>query len=86
MVDNKCGTATEELKLWIIEFDIIGSNNKGCAVVKANNPHQAEILLRTEGISNGNPGKYCITRIAEIIPSPEAMLICEQWAHPVDDY
>ena len=34
----------------------------------------------------GNPKKYSITRIAEIIPSPEAMLICEQWAHPVDDY
>ena len=27
MVDNKCGTATEELKLWIIEFDIPISNN-----------------------------------------------------------
>lgn len=34
MVDNKCETTTE-LKLWIIEFDIISSNNKGCAVVKA---------------------------------------------------
>lgn len=86
MVDNKCGTTTEELKLWIIEFDIIGSNNKGCAVVKASNPKQAEILLVTQGISNGNPKKYSITHIVEIIPSPEAMLICEQWAHPVDDY
>ena len=86
MVDNKCGTATGELKLWIIEFDIPIDNNKGCAVVKAKDPLQADILLRTEGISNGSPQKYCITRIAEIIPSPEAMLICEQWAHPVDDY
>ena len=29
MIDNKCGTATEELKLWIIEFDIPVSKNKG---------------------------------------------------------
>lgn len=69
--------ACKEKKLWIVEFSIKDVGN-GCAVVKANNPKQAEVLLKTEGTLNGSPHLYRITRIEEIIPSPDSMLICEQ--------
>lgn len=72
-------TACKEMKLWIIEFSIKNTGN-GCAVVKANNPKQAEVLLKTQGIFNGTSYLYKITRIEEIIPSPDSMLICEQLA------
>lgn len=71
-------------KLWIVEFSIKDAGN-GCAVVKANNPKQAEILLKTQGTFNGSPHLYNITRIEEIIPSPDSMLICEQLATNVKD-
>ena len=69
----------KEMKLWIIEFSIKDIGN-GCAVVKATNPKQAEILLKAQGTYNGTPHLYSITRIEEIIPSPDSMLICEQIA------
>ncbi len=74
-------------KLWIIEFSINNLENiiKGCAVVKANNPKTAEFLLKSEGIYNGTPHSYKITRIEEIIPSPDSMLIAEQIAASGDN-
>lgn len=71
--------ACKEMRLWIIEFSIKGIGN-GCAVAKAGNPKQAEILLKTQGMYNGQSYLYDITRIEEIIPSPDSMLICEQLA------
>lgn len=69
------------LKLWIIEFDVMESGynvTNGCAVVKASNPNEATNILTHDGVYNSNPRRYAITRVAEIIPSPEAMLLCEQ--------
>lgn len=76
--------ATKEMKLWIIEFNIRNRGN-GCAVIKAANPKQAETLLKTQGMFNGLSYLYSITRIEEIIPSPDSMLICEQLATNVKD-
>lgn len=76
--------ACKEMKLWIVEFSIKDVGN-GCAVVKANNPKQAETLLKTQGTFNGLPHLYNITRIEEIVPSPDSMLICEQLATNVKD-
>lgn len=66
-----------KLSLWIIEF-LINNTYTGCAVVKASNPKEAESLLKKDGIFNGSPNMYKITRIEEINESPETMLICEQ--------
>ena len=81
---NTKGVAYKEMKLWIVEFNIKDIGN-GCAVIKANNPKQAEVLLKTQGTFNGSPHLYSITRIEEIIPSPDSMLICEQLATNVRD-
>ena len=83
MVNTK-EAACKEMRLWIVEFNIKDIGN-GCAVIKANNPKQAEVLLKTQGTFNGSPHLYSITRIEEIIPSPDSMLICEQLATNVRD-
>ena len=72
--DKELGKGTQ--RLWVIEFDIF--KNKGCAVVKAENSRKAELLLKAEGNYNGQPYKYEITRIEEILPSPSDMLLAEQ--------
>ena len=82
-VDTKEVTC-KEMRLWIVEFSIKDVGN-GCAVVKADNPKQAEVLLKTQGTFNGLPHLYSITRIEEIIPPPDSMLICEQLATNVRD-
>lgn len=69
--------STKEQKLWIIEFKV-RNIGKGCAVVKANNPKKAEDILKSEGIYNGMKTLYVITRIEEIIPSLNSMLLAEQ--------
>lgn len=84
MVNTK-EAACKEMRLWIVEFNIKDISN-GCAVIKADNPKQAEVLLKTQGTFNGSPHLYSITRIEEIIPSPDSMLICEQLATNVRDF
>lgn len=69
----------KEQRLWVIEFNV-RNMDKGCAVIKAYSPKEAERLLRSEGILNGTPSLYDITRIEEIVPSPDSMLIAEQIA------
>lgn len=82
-VDTKVAIC-KEMRLWIVEFSIKDIGN-GCAVVKADNPKQAEVLLKTQGTFNGLSHLYNISRIEEIIPSPDSMLICEQLATNVKD-
>ena len=72
--NNELGKSTQ--RLWVIEFNIF--KNKGCAVVKAENSKKAELILKAEGSYNGQPNKYEITRIEEILPSPSDMLLAEQ--------
>ena len=69
--------AVKEQKLWIVEFRVKNIGN-GCAVVKASNPKEAETLLKSEGTFNGMPYLYEISRIEEIVSSPDSMLIAEQ--------
>ena len=76
--DTKC-TETITQKLWIVEFEI-SNTTKGCAVVKSPNAKGAEVLVKTQGAYNGTPSMYKITRIEEIVMSPDSMLICEQIA------
>lgn len=64
-------------RLWAVDFDV-KDVGKGCAVIKADNPDAAVQILKTEGIYNGTPYVYKVTRVEEIIPSPEEMLISEQ--------
>ena len=78
VIDKKKLTCKEQ-KLWIIEFRVKNIGN-GCAVVKAFNPKEAETLLKSEGTFNGMNSLYVITRIEEIVPSPDSMLIAEQIA------
>lgn len=77
-VDTACAIVKEQ-KLWIIEYRVKYVGN-GCAVVKATNPKESETLLRSEGTFNGMPYLYEISRIEEIVPSPDSMLIAEQLA------
>ena len=72
--DNELGKGTQ--RLWIIQFYVF--KNKGCAVVKAENSKKAELLLKAEGSYNGQPNSYEITRIEEILPSPNNMVLAEQ--------
>lgn len=69
--------AAKEQKLWIAEFNI-KNIGKGCAVIKARNPKEAEALLKADGSFNGTPFMYDIIRIEEIVSSPDSMLIAEQ--------
>lgn len=70
------------LKLWVLEFNInplvTDKNTKGCAVVKAGNSNEAISLLKAGGYYNGTPKAYNVTRVEEIVESPDKMLICEQ--------
>ena len=72
----KCETK-ESLKLWILEFEV-KDNKKGCAVVKAANSNNAVRKLLSDGMYNGSPTIYHVTRIEEIVESVDSMLICEQ--------
>lgn len=74
--EGKC-EIKEFPKLWILEFDIT-NNGKGCAVIKANNANNAIRILLAGGQYNGTPSSYKVTRVEEIIESPDEMLICEQ--------
>lgn len=82
-VDNTC-VAVKEQRLWIIEYRVKDVGN-GCAVVKAFNPKEAESILKSEGTFNGIPNLYEISRIEEIILSPDSMLIAEQLATNLDN-
>lgn len=75
--ESDCHVPPVNKKLWIIEFEI-RNDGRGCAVVKAGNPNEASMVLKSEGLYNGSPIDYRIYRIEEIVPSPETMLICEQ--------
>lgn len=76
--DNPPETCVEVKKrLWAVDFDV-KDVGKGCAVIKADNPDAAVQILKTEGIYNGTPHVYKVSRVEEIIPSPEEMLISEQ--------
>ena len=74
--DVKCAEAKEQ-KLWILEFEV-KDHKKGCAVVKASNANNAVRTLFSNGMYNGSPTIYHVTRIEEIVESVESMLICEQ--------
>ena len=67
----------ENAKLWILEFEVKG-DKKGCAVVKAANSNSAIRILLSGGMYNGTPSVYQVTRVEEIVESPDVMLICEQ--------
>lgn len=69
--------ALEVLRLWVIEYELINTG-KGCAIVKALNAKKAEDILKHSGTYNGNPSKYSIIRIEEIICPPAEGLIAEQ--------
>ena len=77
-IDTRCTEANTQ-KLWIVEFEI-NKITKGCAVVKSPNARGAEVLVKTQGSYNGTPSMYKITKIEEIVMSPDSMLICEQIA------
>lgn len=72
----KEGCVEVKKRLWTIEFDV-KDVGKGCAVVKADNPEAATRILKVDGVYNGTPYVYKITRVEEIIPSPEDMLLAE---------
>ena len=69
--------SVNDKKIWLIEFDVRYSG-RGVAVVKARNAGEAEALLKSQGTFNGSPQNYSITRIVEVIPSPNSMLLAEQ--------
>ncbi|MBS5087601.1 MAG: hypothetical protein KHZ36_07250 [Clostridiaceae bacterium] len=72
-----CLISNVPMRLWILEFNVIGVG-KGCAVVKAGNPKQAEGLLKAQGVFNGRQHLYEVTRVEEIIEPPCAGLLAEQ--------
>lgn len=72
-----CPINDAPMRLWILEFDVIGTG-KGCAVVKAGNAKQAEGVLKAQGMYNGKSFLYEVTRIEEVITPPCVGLIAEQ--------
>ena len=65
------------LRLWVLEFEV-KDHKKGCAVIKATNANNAIRILFSNGMYNGTPTVYQVTRVEEIIESVDSMLICEQ--------
>lgn len=65
------------LQLWVLEFEVRGVG-KGCAMCKASNPEEAGILLMKNGVFNGVPSAYLITRIEQVIVPPCNGLMAEQ--------
>lgn len=65
------------MQLWVMEYEVTGIG-KGCAMCKAINPQQAEMLLKSNGIYNGRPHLYKVTRIEQVIVPPCNALIAEQ--------
>lgn len=72
-----CPISNVSMRLWVLEF-IVHGVGKGCAVVKAGNPKQAEGILKAQGVFNGMQHLYKVTRIEEIIEPPCAGLLAEQ--------
>lgn len=72
-----CPVSNVPMRLWVLEFIVYGVG-KGCAVVKAGNPKQAEGILKAQGVFNGMQHLYKVTRIEEIIEPPCAGLLAEQ--------
>lgn len=72
-----CPVSNVPMRLWVLEF-IVHEVGKGCAVVKAGNPKQAEGILKAQGVFNGMQHLYKVTRIEEIIEPPCAGLLAEQ--------
>ncbi|QOR58333.1 hypothetical protein [uncultured phage cr106_1] len=66
------------MKLWVVEFNLYGMLDKGCAVIKAANPKAAIDILKSSGMYNGSPEKYLVTRVEEIIVPPCSGLMAEQ--------
>ncbi len=64
-------------KLWVITYDIRGIG-KGTAMVKASNPECAEQTLKTNGMYNGTPEVYLVTKIEEVVVPPCNGLMAEQ--------
>lgn len=72
-----CPVSNVPMRLLVLEF-IVHGVGKGCAVVKAGNPKQAEGILKAQGVFNGMQHLYKVTRIEEIIEPPCAGLLAEQ--------
>ena len=65
------------MQLWVMEYEVTGVG-KGCAMVKAINPQEAERLLKSSGLYNGYPSLYKVTRIEQVIVPPCNALMAEQ--------
>lgn len=65
------------MQLWVMEYKVTGIG-KGCAMCKAINPQQAEMLLKSNGIYNGSSYLYKVTRIEQVIVPPCNGLMAEQ--------
>lgn len=74
---ESCPIEESPMRMWVMEFNIYGIG-KGCSVVKANNAKMAEQTLKSQGMYNGTPKMYEVTRIEEIIEPPCNGLMCEQ--------
>lgn len=62
--------------IWAVEYDITGIG-KGCAVCKAPNPQQVEMLLKSKGRYNSTPSLYKILSIRQVIIPPCEDLIAD---------
>lgn len=82
--DVEKDVSKEQNRLWIVEYDL-PNKGKGCAVVKAPNANTVQNILKHDGCYNATPYMYLITRIEEIIPSIDSLLICEQSVEPNDN-
>ena len=73
----------EKNVLWILEVEFFdreeGKDVKGIAVVKAHNAKEAIDTYTNSCMYNGQARLIKVTRCEEIVPSPDSMLICEQY-------
>lgn len=74
--DKKQIDCCKVLRLWLLDFLVKGVG-KGCAVVKADNPAEAIAVLTSSGSYNGEPQKYDIQRVEQIIEPPYKGLVAE---------
>lgn len=64
-------------RLWVITYDL-RAIGKGIAMVKAPNVEEANQILIANGMYNGSPQDYLITKTEEIVVPPCCGLIAEQ--------
>lgn len=71
----------KSLRLFVLNYTVStnGNNYAGCAVVKSDGVKHATSTFLKDSYFNGTSNKIKVGMVREIYPSPDSMLICEEY-------